>query len=59
MYTPLTPRKADFDLVRDLMIETGVLDRKIEFDEYVDTRFAEGAKDQTAWKYEAGSSQAR
>ena len=46
MYTPLSPRKADFDLVRDLMIETGVLDRKIEFEEYVDTRFAEGAKEQ-------------
>ena len=59
MYTPLSPRKADFDLVRDLMIETGVLDRKIEFDEYVDTRFAEGAKEQIAWRYEAGSSQAR
>ena len=31
MYTPLAPRKPDFDLVRDLMIETGVLDKKIEF----------------------------
>ena len=54
MYTPLAPRKADFDLVRDLMIETGVLDRKIEFNEYVDTRFADKASIQTAWKYEAG-----
>ncbi|MBK5258227.1 MAG: ABC transporter substrate-binding protein [Thermoanaerobaculia bacterium] len=59
MYTPLSPRKADFDLVRDLMIETGVLDRPIEFAEYVDTRFAEGAKEQVAWKYEAGTSEAR
>jgi len=58
MYTPLSPRKPDFDLVRDLMIETGVLDRKIEFDEYVNTTFAEGAKEQTAWKYEAGSQKA-
>jgi hypothetical protein len=32
MYTPLAPAKADFDLVRDLMIETGVLDKKIDFD---------------------------
>src|SRR5277367_5561509 len=35
MYSPLAPRKADFDMVRDLMIETGVLDKKdkkIEFD---------------------------
>lgn len=58
MYTPLSPRKPDFDLVRDLMIETGVLDRRIEFEEYVDTRFAEGAKIQTAWKYEPGSAHA-
>ena len=52
MYTPLSPYKADFDLIRDLMIETGVLDRSIEFEEYVDTRFAEGAQGQTAWPYE-------
>ena len=31
MYNSLAPRQADFDLVRDLMIETGVLDRRIEF----------------------------
>ena len=54
MYAPLAPRKPDFDLVRDLMMETGVLDRKIEFDEYVDTRFSDKASIQTAWKYEAG-----
>jgi NitT/TauT family transport system substrate-binding protein len=53
-YTPLSPRKPDFDLVRDLMIETGVLDRKIEFDEYVDVRFAERAEHQTAWHFEPG-----
>jgi NitT/TauT family transport system substrate-binding protein len=53
-YTPLTPFQKDFDLVRDLMRETGLLDRNIEFNEYVDTRFAEGAKFQTAWNYEAG-----
>jgi len=54
MYTPLAPRKADFDLVRDLMMETGVLDKKIEFEEYVDLRFADKASIQTAWKYEPG-----
>jgi len=54
VYEPLAPRKPDFDLVRDLMIETGVLDRKIDFDEYTDTRFSDGARTQTAWKYEAG-----
>jgi NitT/TauT family transport system substrate-binding protein len=54
MYTPLAPRRADFDLVRDLMIETGVLTKKIEFEDYTDTRFSDGARSQTAWRYEAG-----
>jgi len=58
-YTPLAPYKADFDLVRDLMIETGVLDEKIDFDEYTDTRFSDGARSETAWKYEAGMARAR
>ncbi len=58
IYTRLTPRKPDFDLVRDLMVETGVLDRRIAFEEYVDPRFAEGASTQTAWKYEPGSGKA-
>ena len=44
-------RQETFDLIRDLMIETGVLDRKIQFEEYVDTRFAEGARSQIAWPY--------
>jgi NitT/TauT family transport system substrate-binding protein len=59
MYTPLAPRKPDFDLVRDLMIETGVLDRKIDFSEYTDTRFADGARTQTAWKYDPPIATAR
>jgi NitT/TauT family transport system substrate-binding protein len=54
MYAPLAPRKPDFDMVRDLMIETGVLNKKISFEEYTDTRFSDGAKTETAWKYEAG-----
>jgi NitT/TauT family transport system substrate-binding protein len=58
-YSPLTPFKKDFDLVRDLMRETGVLERSIEFDQYVDTRFAEGAKIRTAWKYEPGDASAQ
>lgn len=57
-YNPLEPRKPDFDMVRDLMIETGVLDRKIEFEEYVDTRFSDRATIQTAWKYEPGTAEA-
>jgi NitT/TauT family transport system substrate-binding protein len=59
MYTPLAPRKGDFDLVRDLMIETGVLDKKIEFEEYADTRFSDGARSQAAWRYEAGTGRAQ
>ncbi len=55
VYSPLAPRKADFDLVRDLMLETGILDRAVEFSEYADTRFSDGAHSQTAWKYQAGS----
>jgi len=59
MYTPLAPRKADFDMVRDLMIETGVLNKKINFEDYTDTRFSDGAKTETAWKYEAGMATAQ
>ena len=59
IYTRLTPRKADFDMVRDLMLEVGVLERSIEFDEYVDVRFAEQTVTQTAWKFEAGSAVAQ
>jgi len=46
-------------MVRDLMIETGVLNKRIEFDDYADTRFSDGAKTQTAWRYEAGVGTAR
>ena len=38
------------------MIETGVLDKKIESSEYAVTRFSDGAVSQTAWKYESGIS---
>ena len=59
MYAPLAPRKADFDMVRDLMIETGVLNKKITFEDYTDTRFSDGAKTETAWRYEAGMASAK
>ncbi len=59
VYTPLEPRRADFDMVRDMMIETGVLDKKISFDDYADTRFSDGARSQTSWKYEAGAGRAQ
>src|SRR5204862_4407090 len=52
LYSPLAPRKADFDLVRDLMLETGVLDRPIAFEEYVDLRFAEHASLLSAWHFD-------
>jgi len=53
-YQPLTPLKKDFALIVRLMRETGVLDRDIAFEEYVDPQFAEGAQHQTEWKYEPG-----
>lgn len=50
-YSPLSPRKADFELVQSLMIDSGVLDHAVPFEELVDTRFAEGAREQTAWDF--------
>ncbi|WP_348268868.1 ABC transporter substrate-binding protein [Edaphobacter paludis] len=58
-YSPLAPRKADFDMVRDLMMETGILKKKLDFSQYTDTRFSDNASIQTAWKYEIGSGVAR
>jgi NitT/TauT family transport system substrate-binding protein len=58
-YAPLSPRKQDFDFVRDLMLDAKLIDRRIEFEEYVDTRFAEGAGVRTAWKYERGDDKVR
>ncbi len=57
-YQPLTPLKKDFELIVKLMRETSVLDRDIAFEEYVDARFAEGARHQTEWRYEPGDSRA-
>ncbi|HEX5751339.1 MAG TPA: ABC transporter substrate-binding protein [Archangium sp.] len=51
MYTPLSPRREDFELVQDLMMEHGLLERRMPFEEFVDIRFAEQAKQQTAWKF--------
>ncbi|HWW62815.1 MAG TPA: nitrate ABC transporter substrate-binding protein, partial [Thermoanaerobaculia bacterium] len=53
-YQPLSPRRPDFEVIVRLMRETGVLDRDIAFNEYVDTRFAEGARTKTEWRYEPG-----
>jgi NitT/TauT family transport system substrate-binding protein len=58
-YQPLTPLRKDFELIVRLMRETGVLDRDIAFEEYIESRFAEGAKTQTEWVYEPGDAEAR
>lgn len=55
LYTPLTPYRHDFELITSLMRETGLLERDIAFEEYVDTRFAEGARRMTAWDYTRGA----
>ena len=59
MYEPLSPRRKDFELITRLMRQTGVLDHDIVFEDYVDTRFAEGARHMTSWKYEAGAGTSR
>jgi NitT/TauT family transport system substrate-binding protein len=59
VYSPLAPRKADFDTVRDLMIETGVLNKKLDFSEYTDLRFSEAASIETPWRYEPGMATAQ
>ena len=41
-------------MVRDMMIETGVLHQRIPFEEYTDTRFSDGAAGEQAWRYEPG-----
>ena len=57
-YEPLSPTRKDFELIVKLMRETGVLERDIGFDEFVDVRFAEGAKTKTEWRYEPGDAKA-
>jgi NitT/TauT family transport system substrate-binding protein len=59
VYSPLAPRKDDFDMVRDLMMETGVLNKKVEFSEYTDTRFSDAASTQAPWRYQAGIASAK
>src|SRR5690242_17272378 len=40
-YNHLTPRKADFEMIRDLMFDLKLIDKKLPFEDFVDTRFAE------------------
>jgi NitT/TauT family transport system substrate-binding protein len=58
-YQPLTPLRKDFELIVRLMRETGVLDHDIAFEEYVDTRFAEGASGAKEWRYEPGDASSK
>jgi NitT/TauT family transport system substrate-binding protein len=58
-YNLLAPQKEDFDEVRDMMIQTGVLKVKIPFSAYTDLSFADHATIETAWKYEPGDGIAR
>jgi NitT/TauT family transport system substrate-binding protein len=58
-YEPLSPRRADFETIVNLMVQTGVLDHAIPFEDFVDTSFAEGAHLMTPWKYEAGDARAQ
>jgi NitT/TauT family transport system substrate-binding protein len=54
-YQPLSPLRKDFELIVNLMMQKpAVLDHHIDFEDYVDTRFAEGAKTKTEWRYEPG-----
>jgi NitT/TauT family transport system substrate-binding protein len=46
-------------MVRDLMMETGVLNKRMEFSQYTDTRFSDKASIMTAWKYEPGIAAAK
>src|SRR5436309_182914 len=57
-YEPLSPRRADFELIVRLMVQTGVLDHPIPFEAFVDTRFEAGARKETASHYDAGDSTA-
>lgn len=51
-YTDLAPLKKDFDEIMELAVEQGVLPRRVEFDEYVDTSFVRSL-DQLDWGFEA------
>jgi NitT/TauT family transport system substrate-binding protein len=59
MYSPLTPLQKDFDMVNDLMVDAGLIPRKLEFEDYVDPRFAEGTRDVAPWRFAPGDSTAR
>jgi NitT/TauT family transport system substrate-binding protein len=49
-YQHLTPRQADFEMVRDMMYDLNLIDVKLPFHDFVEPRFAEAAEHLTAWK---------
>jgi NitT/TauT family transport system substrate-binding protein len=55
MYTPLSPTRPDFDLIVDLMVAAKLLDKRIDFEEYVDPRFAEHTASLRSWEFEPGN----
>ena len=55
MYTPLSPTKPDFDLIVELMVEAKLLDHRLEFEDYVDPRFAEHTTALRGWQFEPGN----
>ena len=59
MFEPLSPLKKDFELVQRLMVESGVLEKALPFEQIVDVRFAEKAEKQTSWVFEGGGGVAR
>jgi NitT/TauT family transport system substrate-binding protein len=53
LYNPLAPLERDFDLIQNLMIESGLLDHRLDFKDYVDDRFALRASSMP-WAFEPG-----
>lgn len=53
-YNPLVPLQKDFDLIQDLMLQNGLLDHHLDFNEYVDARFATHAAALMPWAFEPG-----
>ncbi len=50
-YTELAPLEGDFDEIMELALEIGVLDRRLEFEEYVDDSFVRPLED-LDWGFE-------
>lgn len=59
MYSPLTPLKKDFDMVNELMAEAGLIPHPLEFEDYVDARFAEDTAGIPPWRFSPGDTTAQ